>query len=526
MTKEAGNVGIQGCLAQPMMPFGLLVSGAGLVSTWDGAIDPTITAIAEDSRAVGPGACFVAVRGTQADGHDYVSAAIRAGAVAIVCERPVEVPSGIACLQVADGRGIAGRLAATLHGLDQLQRQGRFKVIGITGTNGKSTFCFLVRSIMQQAALRSALIGTVQYDLCSRTIEASMTTPPAATLMGYLAEAAAAGATHAVMEVSSHALDQGRCDGLKFSVGVFSNLTGDHLDYHKTMDAYLLAKKRLFDSLESDALAVVNVEDSAGEQMVADCRGRVLRYGIADTTQKSLDVWATIREMTAAGTRFQLTARYPVRGGKPLSCEVDSALVGRHNVQNCLAAAGACVALDIDPEVIAAGLHAVRCVPGRLQAVDTGDSGLAVLVDYAHTDDAMANVLSALKPLTAGELIVLFGCGGDRDPTKRPRMARVAAQLADRIIVTSDNPRTEDPAAIIAQIMTGFDADSLPRVVVEPDRRAAITLAITRASPGDVVLLAGKGHETYQIVGRQKFDFDDAAVAGEVLRSRLACPAS
>ncbi len=500
--------------------------GAGLVATWNGAVDPMVNAVVEDSRAAAPGACFVAVRGTQADGHDYVPAAIRAGAVAVVCERPVEVPPGVACLRVAEGRGVAGRLAAFLHGLDDLQKQGRFKVVGITGTNGKSTFCFLVRSILRQAGLRSALIGTVQYDLCSRTIEASMTTPPAATLMAYLAEAAGAGATHAVMEVSSHALDQGRCDGLKFSVGVFSNLTGDHLDYHKTMEAYLQAKKRLFDSLEPDALAVVNVEDPAGEQMVADCRGRVLRYGIADTAQKSLDVWATIREMTAAGTRFQLAARYPARGGKVFTTEVDSALIGRHNVQNCLAAAGACVALDIDLEVIAAGLRAVRCVPGRLQAVDAGDAGPAVLVDYAHTDDAMANVLSALRPLTSGKLIVVFGCGGDRDPTKRARMARVAAQLADRIIVTNDNPRTEDPAKIIAEITAGFDAESLLRVTVEPDRRAAIRLAIGGASPGDIVLLAGKGHETYQIVGTQKFDFDDAAVAGEVLRSRFACSSS
>ncbi len=506
---------------QPVSPFDRLVRGAALAPAWHGPVNPMINAVVEDSREVKPGACFVAVRGTQADGHDYVPAAIRAGAAAVVCERPVEVPPRVACLQVAEARGVAGRLAATLYGLDELQNQGRFKVVGITGTNGKSTFCFLVRSILQQADCRSALIGTVQYDLCSRTIEANMTTPPAATLMSYLAEAAGAGATHAVMEVSSHALDQGRCDGLRFAVGVFSNLTGDHLDYHKTMAAYLQAKKRLFDSLAADALAVINAEDPAGEKMVTDCRARVLRYGIADSPVPGLDVYATVRKMTAAGTRFDLTARYPSRGEKFFTCEVDSALVGRHNVQNCLAAAGACVALDIDPEVIAAGLHAVRCVPGRLQPVDTGEAGFPVLVDYAHTDDALANVLSALKPLTAGRLIVVFGCGGDRDRTKRPRMARTAAKLADRIIVTSDNPRTEDPTAIIADIMTGFAPEDLPRVTVEPDRRSAIAMAIGEASPGDVVLLAGKGHETYQIVGKQKFDFDDAKVASEVLAQRI-----
>jgi len=506
------------------MAFDRLVRGAGLARIWAGPVNPTITAVTEDSREVRPGACFVAVRGTQADGHNYVGAAVRAGAVAVVSERAVEAGAGVACLQVEDARGAAGRLAATLYGLDELQKRGRFKVVGITGTNGKSTFCFLVRSILQRAGCRSALIGTVQYDLCSRTIEANMTTPPAAALMSYLAEAADHGATHAVMEVSSHALDQGRCDGVRFAVGVFSNLTGDHLDYHKTMEAYLRAKKRLFDGLDVEGLAVINAEDPAGEKMVSDCRGRVLRYGIAGSAPADdgrLDVAATVRDMTAAGMRFDLTARYPARGGKVFTCSVDSALVGRHNVQNCLAAAGAAVALDLDLEVIAAGLEAMRVVPGRLQPVDTGDAGFAVLVDYAHTDDALANVLSALRPLTRGRLIVLFGCGGDRDRTKRPRMARTAAKLADRIVVTSDNPRTEDPAAIIAEIVTGFEPGDRAKVTIEPDRRAAIELAIGGASAGDVVLLAGKGHETYQIVGKQKFDFDDAKVASEVLEGVL-----
>jgi len=269
---------------------------------------------------------------------------------------------------------------------------------------------------------------------------------------------------------------------------------------------------------------VINAEDSAGETMVADCRARVLRYGIADGgngsgTPGRLDVLATVRDMRAAGTRFELAARYPSGGGAVSRCMVDSRLVGRHNVQNCLAAAGAAVALGIDLEVIAAGLAAVRSVPGRLQAVDTGGAGFAVLVDYAHTDDALANVLSALRPLTEGRLIVLFGCGGDRDRTKRPRMARVAAKWADRVLVTSDNPRTEDPGAIIDESMAGFSAEDLPKVTVEPDRRSAIAQAIGLAGAGDVVLLAGKGHETYQIIGREKIDFDDAAVALDMLRS-------
>ncbi|HSW45025.1 MAG TPA: UDP-N-acetylmuramoyl-L-alanyl-D-glutamate--2,6-diaminopimelate ligase [Phycisphaerae bacterium] len=508
------------------LPFDRLVVKAGLSPCWAGPANPMINAVAEDSREVRPGACFVAVRGTQADGHDYVAAAIQAGAAAVVCERPVEVPAGVACLRVPDARGAAGRLAVVLYGLDRLQKKGTFQVVGITGTNGKSTFCFLLSSILKEAGCKPAMLGTVQYDLISRTITADMTTPPAATLMGYLAEAAGAGATHAVMEVSSHALDQGRCDGLRFAVGVFSNLTGDHLDYHKTMDAYLRAKKRLFDSLEPQATAVVNAEDPSGEAMVADCRAGLLSYGIVGSNGNGssgagpFDVQATVREMTAAGTRFELSARYPARKGRVFSRQVDSRLVGRHNVQNCLAAAGAAVALDVDLDAIAEGLEAVSCVPGRLQAINTDGAGFAVLVDYAHTDDALANVLSALKPLTRGRLTVLFGCGGDRDRTKRPRMARVAARLADRVIITSDNPRTEDPQAIIEEILTGFAPEDRPRVTVDPDRRAAIHRAMEMAGAGDVVLLAGKGHETYQVIGPRKIDFDDAAVAVEALKAK------
>ena len=454
---------------------------------------------------------------------------MKGGVSAIVCERAISAPPSVAVLQVPSARGVASRLAAALCGLDEVLRGGRLKLVGITGTNGKSTFCYLVRSILRHAGLPTAMLGTVQYDLLSRSVEASMTTPPATALAGYLAEAVEAGASHAVMEVSSHALDQGRCDGLRFAVGVFSNLTGDHLDYHKTMDEYLRAKKRLFDGLAPDAVGAVNAEDPVAERIVADCKARILRYGIISDSldagsnwADSLDVSAGILDGDAHGTRFAVTVRYPggSRSGQVESGEVSSVLVGRHNVQNCLAAISAAVGLGMPLSQIVAGLETVRIVPGRLQRVEGNGSGIAVLVDYAHTDDALVNVLKAVRPIAKQQLIVLFGCGGDRDRLKRPRMAKAVAQFADRILVTSDNPRSEEPKTIIDDILPGFAPQDMERVLVEPDRRKAIAAAIQMASPGDVVLLAGKGHETYQEIRGQRHDFDDAAIAAEILKGK------
>ncbi|NLX14453.1 MAG: UDP-N-acetylmuramoyl-L-alanyl-D-glutamate--2,6-diaminopimelate ligase [Phycisphaerales bacterium] len=515
-----------------------LVACAGLSASGGESADPSITAIVDDSRQAGPGACFVATRGTQVDGHVFIEQALQAGVSAVICERPVAVPKGVACLVLPCTRGVAARLAATFHGLDRLQNEGRFHLVGITGTNGKSTFCYLLKSILEAARHRTALLGTIAYDLVGRTIEASMTTPPPVTLMGYLAEAANAGATYAVMEVSSHALDQGRCDGLRFDVGVFSNLTGDHLDYHVDMDNYLRAKKKLFDGLDERATAAINMDDPAGIRMVADCRARVLRYGILDADcpdDRGLDIYAVLRDIQAEGSLFDLVLSGVVEpnGSGERRCQVRTAMVGRHNVQNCLAAAAAAVALGIDLESIARGLAAIRGVPGRMQRVrplaadgTENDTGYTVLVDYAHTDDALQNVLRALRPLARGRLLVLFGCGGDRDRTKRSRMARVAAEGADLVMVTSDNPRSEDPARIIEDILTGFTDSQRTKVRIEADRRRAIHEVIGLAEPGDIVLLAGKGHENYQIIGRDKLPFDDAAVAVEAMSKRNGCVCS
>jgi UDP-N-acetylmuramoyl-L-alanyl-D-glutamate--2,6-diaminopimelate ligase len=503
-----------------------LITSAGLTTRWEGPLNPRITSVAEDSRDVSAGACFVALRGTHVDGHAYVEQALKAGASAVIAEKSISLPETIPVLQLPSARGVAGRLSAVMHGIDHLQREGRLHLVGVTGTNGKSTFCYLLRAILNGAGQPAALIGTIEYDLLSRVVPASMTTPPATTLMRYLAEASTAGARHAVMEVSSHALDQGRCDGVRFSVGVFTNLTGDHLDYHQNMEAYLVAKKRLFDGLEPGASAIVNVDDPAGERIVRDCRASIRRYAIipVERAASSADLQARILEMRPEGTRFILSDR--TRGR---NADVRIALIGRHNVQNCLAAAGAALALGLDLDDIARGLSSMTHVPGRLQAVvpeaidDPARAGLpTVLVDYAHTDDALENVCSALRGLVRGRLIVLFGCGGDRDRTKRPRMARVARRYADRLVITSDNPRTEDPQTIIDDILAGLSSEQLDSTLVEPDRAEAIARAIREAAPGDLVLLAGKGHENYQIIGSQTFPFDDAKVAAQILAERLS----
>lgn len=474
--------------------------------------DVPIRGLADDSRQVQPGWLFVAVAGHEADGHRFVSDAVRRGAVAVVAERPVDPIEGVAVVQVSDSRVAAARLASTFYGLDRLRAEGRVRTMAVTGTNGKSTFCYLARAVAQAAGERCALLGTIEYDVIGRTVPAPVTTPGPVALAGYVAEAAEAGARLVVFEASSHALDQHRTDGLCVDVAVFTNLSGDHLDYHGDTEAYLAAKKRLFDGLGAEATAVLNQDDPMSERIVADCKaGRRLTYGLNPLA----DVRARITDITAGGSRFELIAP----GG---STEVQTRLVGRHNVVNCLAAASAGLALGIDVETVRRGLSSVERVAGRLERVGRtgGDSDPTVLVDYAHTDDALLNVLSALQPLKRGRLIVVFGCGGDRDRTKRPRMARVAAQNADVIYVTSDNPRTETPQAIIDEIMTGFDSRDLDRVSVEPDRRAAIKRAIGSAAPDDVVLIAGKGHEDYQVLGRERVPFDDRQVALDWLSRR------
>ncbi len=467
--------------------------------------DALVTHVVADSRRCKAGTCFVATRGSEKDGHAFIPAALAAGASAVVCQDPSAVPAGVPVAVIdADPRAV-GVLAQACLGWPSRKLAN----IGITGTKGKTTITYLIRSILQAAGRPSGLIGTIHCQTGKRTIESSNTSPGPADLAEYQAEMVEAGLTHMVMEVSSHALHQHRVAGVDFRVGVFTNLTGDHMDYHKTEENYFAAKRMLFESLAPYAAAVINTDDPHGPQIEPATRALIYRYGIDSDAQ----LRAEIRRMDFTGTEFVLHA-----GGRAIP--VRTPLMGRHNVYNCLAAAGACFALGVPMDTIVASLSAVTRVPGRLERVPV-EAPYQAFVDYAHTDDSLANVLRSMVHVkAAGRVLVVFGCGGNRDSTKRPRMARVAEQLADRVFVTSDNPRKEDPQAILDQIVAGFTPAGRQRAVVEIDRRKAIELAVAEARSGDILLIAGKGHENYQIVGETKHHFDDIEVASEAMRRR------
>lgn len=512
----AGAARVQGDARMGMSPsdrgFTLAELLDGIVATPldAGMRDLRISGIHDDSRRVQRGGLFVALRGSATDGARFVSEAAARGAAVVLGEGAADGAAPF--LRVPDARGTLARLAARWHRLDDPALP--LRLIGVTGTNGKSTTVYMTAAILRAAGLRCGVLGTVQYDLCSRTVRADMTTPGPLELCGHLRECADAGAAAAIMEVSSHALDQKRTDGLRFAAAAFTNLTQDHLDYHLTLDAYRAAKKRLFDGLGHDTAAVVNVDDAAHEAMVSGTRARVLTYSL----ERRADLTARLTRDTIGGTLYRMT----LPGGQQLVLE--NALVGRHNVYNALAAAGLALALGVEPQHVERGLSAVRNIPGRLQRV-LALPDVDVFVDYAHTDDALRNVLSVLRPLARQRLIAVFGCGGDRDRGKRPRMAAAVAPFADVIVVTSDNPRTEDPGAIINDILAGFDDAARRKVMVESCRRSAIHAALAGARAGDVVLIAGKGHEDYQVLGKHKIHFDDREAASEALAKRFADPA-
>ncbi|MFQ5501812.1 MAG: UDP-N-acetylmuramoyl-L-alanyl-D-glutamate--2,6-diaminopimelate ligase [Phycisphaerae bacterium] len=483
----------------------------GLGDAWGpaGIPDPLIYNICQDSRQASAGSLFVALRGANARGVAFTADAARRGAVAVLSDRECETPPGVVWVKVPDARIAVSRLAAVFFGLDTVQTAGKLEAIGITGTNGKSTIAYMVRSIFQFVGRPTALLGTIEYDLLSRRLPADLTTPDPVTLIQHMMEAHRAGARVAVLEVSSHSLDQHRTAGLKFSTSVFTNLTQDHLDYHGGFESYLRAKRRLFDGLSPDAVAIVNTDDEASEPILKHCAARVMRFGI----ENPADVHATILAETSTGCRFRIEYRDD-------SVTVDSALVGRHNVSNALAAAAVGLAAGIDLKNIGHGLMGLSFVPGRLQRVETHGRGYGVFVDYAHTDDALRNVLRALRPITRGRLWCVFGCGGDRDRTKRPLMARAVAEGADGFVITSDNPRTEDPMSIIEDIHHGLGTKAQRRGIIEPDRARAIAGAIERLSEDDTLLIAGKGHEDYQILGSKRVHFDDVEVAQAAIQRR------
>ena len=493
-----------------MISFATLLDAIGTRPLRGG--DTPVSGVQHDSRAVTAGDVFVAIAGARTDGARFVADAAARGAAAIVAAEKIQTDLPLAV--VADPRAALGPLAAAVHG----DPTAHLSVVGITGTNGKTTTAYLTEAALSGAGCHTAVVGTLGARFGATQITLAHTTPEADDLQGLARRALDASCTHLVMEVSSHALELERVRACRFAVAVFTNLTQDHLDFHGTMERYAAAKRRLFVE-HAPGTSVVNVDDPFGRTLATECPGRVL------TTSSSVGARADLVPLEASFSDAGLSARVSTPAGK---VALRSSLLGRHNLDNAMAALGVAIALELDPGAAAAGLAGLRVVPGRLERVED-PSGRLVLVDYAHTPDALRRALDTLRPLVRGRLACVFGCGGDRDRDKRPRMGEAVARGADWAIVTSDNPRSEPPEAIVADILPGLAG--LTRVdeatlrarpgsghyAVEVDRRRAIELAIGATQPGDCVLVAGKGHEDYQIVGDRRAHFDDREEARRAL---------
>jgi UDP-N-acetylmuramoyl-L-alanyl-D-glutamate--2,6-diaminopimelate ligase len=473
-------------------------------------LDVDVCDITEDSRTVRPGAMFVARPGLTADGRAFIDQAVEAGAAAFLCDDASRVSAGAVALVADDVPYIAAALAERFCG----NPSRKLTLIGVTGTNGKTTTTHLIHQMLTASAAReggdpAGLIGTIHTDTGRGPRPSDLTTPPAMALSRLMREMLANNCRACVMECSSHALDQQRVVALAFDVAIFTNLSGDHMDYHGSADAYIRAKAKLFAMLSESGTAIVNADDPVVGRMIENCAARILRCSLHD---HRADFFAEVGAESIAHIEAKIHGPW----GK---FAVHLPLCGRHNVMNALQAAAACQSTGMNGETIRTLLARCTAPPGRLEPVTTPNDPFAVYVDYAHTDDALENVLHALKPLvpSSGRLHVVFGCGGDRDRTKRPRMASVAARYGDRVYVTSDNPRTEDPQQIIDEVMAGIPPAMCERTVAIVDRREAIHTAIRAARSGDVVLIAGKGHEDYQIIGREKRPFDDRLIARDAL---------
>lgn len=469
-----------------------------------GPVDVDIEGIAYDSRQVRQNYLFVAIKGDHVNGEDYIDDAIRRGAVAVVSQQDAWPKRSVAHIHVENARLALAEIASAYYG----HPAQHLELFGVTGTNGKTTTSFMIRAILEKANRHSGLIGTVRYEIGARVIPATRTTPEAPDIQFMLDQMIRAQCDSAVMEVSSHALDQQRVWGVPFDVGIFTNLSRDHLDYHGTMENYFNTKCQLFRSLGQlgkSSAAVINIDDAWGMR-IASTNGLdadVLTYGEHPSAQvRAVDV-----ELLPDGSRFHVISPW---GEIDIECNMP----GRHNVSNALAALAATAVRRVPLDVIAGALKGMDPVPGRLQRF-TSRHGFHVYVDYAHTDDALRRVLQTLREFSRGKIFVVFGCGGNRDASKRPLMGAAAGQVADHIILTNDNPRQEDPLSIIKQIEQG-----IPRGVkyeVEPDREFAIASAIARAKPGDIVLVAGKGHENYQEFAHAVTPFDDSQVVRKYL---------
>lgn len=473
--------------------------------------NPHISSLTTDSRKVCKGSLFIAIRGYTVDGHAFLQQAVENGAVAALVETP-NTTLPIPQIVVPDTRKASAILANVFYRMPS----SNLSVIGVTGTNGKTTVTHLIEKILQDHGAKVGLLGTIGKRIANHTVEVPNTTPEAVELQGFLAEMVAAGCEYGVMEVSSHALEEGRVAGVRFHIGVFTNLTQDHLDFHLTMDNYRRAKGKLFSRLgnaygrtrQEMAYAVLNADTPECREYQNETVMESLTYGM----DESADVRATAVRITAEGAEFHVCTSFAG------TAKVKLQLTGRFNIYNALAAISVGLIEGVALSDIAQSLESVTGIPGRFQRVDAGQA-FTVLVDYAHTPDSLENALSTVKEFAQGRIITVVGCGGDRDKTKRPLMAKVACAFSDLTILTSDNPRTEDPERILDEMVAGV-AQWPHRYQRVPDRKEAIEQAIAIAKPDDVILIAGKGHEDYQILGRTKIHFDDREVARDAIRSR------
>lgn len=469
----------------------------------EGDAEVEISGLAYSSKLVQPGFLFAALRGEKKDGHEFVEEALSHGARAILSERPKPPNMKAVWIEVRDAREALALAAASFYGHPSL----RMKVIGITGTKGKTTLTYLLESILLRAGFQPAVIGTINYRWSGKVIPAQRTTPEAPDLQRMMSEMLALGMTHCLIEVSSHALDLKRVWGIHFDVAVFTNLSAEHLDYHPSLEDYFETKKKLFFLNAKKRTAVVNLDDAWGKRLISELPLTTVSYG--------LEPAAIIRGQDCRFTENGLKAEVDYPGGTMKIC---SHLLGKHNLYNILAAVATGLALNVPAATIKEGITDLKGVPGRLEKIDN-KLGLKVFVDYAHTDIALRSLLEAVRELKPHRILLVFGAGGDRDKGKRPRMGEVAAALADWTFLTSDNPRTEDPLAILAEIEQGFARSGSRAYAVIPDRREAIEAALASAKKGDAVLIAGKGHENYQIFKDRTISFDDAEVVRSILKA-------
>ena len=487
------------------VPFPFAVSLRRLLpqASFVGCTNLCVTDAVETSAEVLQGTLFAVIRGTRVDARNFIHEAIMRGAAGLLVDTPILDTTLPQCV-VSDVRSAFSRVCESLSGEPSRQ----LSIAGVTGTNGKTTTAWLIRSLMERAGYRCGLLGTVEYSDGISSGPATLTTPDSRSLAQWLGRMVQAGTTHAAIELSSHALHQGRAAGIELAAAIVTNVTQDHFDYHQTFENYLAAKARIIQHVRPGGIIVLNRDDpgawSLREQVLESTTG--ISFGLNPTA----DVTAQIRDESLSGTRFRLKIH-----GESIDCA--TRLIGRHNISNILAAVATCSHLGLSLEEIALGIESFRCVPGRLEQIECGQP-FDVFVDYAHTDDALRRCLASLKGLTPGRVICVFGAGGDRDRTKRPKLGN-AALLADVAIVTSDNPRGENPGAIIDEILAGM-RESLVTPRVEIDRHAAIQQALELAQPGDCVLIAGKGHENEQIIGSQRLPFDDRQITREILRER------